>query len=100
MKALAAVGHQINFKRTLMKTFLDWILKALTGALAVGILLAAAGSHVLPVTLPLLTVGGRKLAVNMPDAVGLIVFVYLAAAMLYAIGQGIWKAMSFLWSKF
>jgi hypothetical protein len=48
-----------------MKTFLDRILKALTGALAVGIFLAAAGSHVLPLTVPLLTVGGRKLFLNM-----------------------------------
>jgi hypothetical protein len=83
-----------------MKTFLDWMLKALTGVLAVGIFLAAAGSHVFPLTMPLLTVGGRKLVLTMPDAVGLIVFVCLAAAILYIIGHGIWKAMSFLWSKF
>jgi hypothetical protein len=83
-----------------MKTFLDWMLKALTGALATGIFLAAAGSKVLPLTMPLLTVGGRKLVLNMPDAVGLIVFVCLAAAILYTIGHGIWRAMRFLWSKF
>ena len=83
-----------------MKTFLDWMLKALTGALAVGVFLAAAGSHVLPLTLPLLTVGGRKLVLHMPDAVELIVFVLLAAAIVYTIGHGIWRAMSFLWSKF
>ena len=83
-----------------MKTFLDWILKALTGALATGILLAAAGSHVVPLTVPILTVGGRKLVLNMPDAVGLMVFVCLAAAVFYIIGHGVWKAMSVLWSKF
>ncbi|MGB7932975.1 MAG: hypothetical protein WCH04_12245 [Gammaproteobacteria bacterium] len=83
-----------------MKTFLELMLKALTGALAIGLFLAAAGSHVLPLTLPLLTVGGRRLVLNMPDAVGLIVFVCLAAAILYAIGHGILRAMSFLWSKF
>ena len=77
------------------------MLKALTGALAIGIFLAAAGSKVLcRSTMPLLTVGGRKLVLNMPDAVGLIVFVCLAAAMLYTIGHGIWRAMRFLWSKF
>jgi hypothetical protein len=83
-----------------MKTFLDWMLKALTGALAIGIILTAAGSHVLPLTLPLVTVGGRELVLNMPDAFGLIVFVWLAAAILYAIGHGIWRATSFLWSIF
>lgn len=83
-----------------MKTFLDWMLKALTGALAIGIFLAAADSHVLPLTLPLLTVGGEELVLNMSDAVGLVVFVWLAAAILYTIGQGIWRAMSFFWSKF
>jgi hypothetical protein len=83
-----------------MKTFLEWILKALTGALAVGIFLGAASSRVFPLTVPLLTVEGRKLVLNLPDAVGLIVFVCLAAAILYIIGHGVWRAMSFLWSKF
>jgi len=79
---------------------LDWTLKAMTGALAAGIFLAAAGSHVFPLTVPLLTVGGRNLVLNMPDAVGLIVFAYLAAAILYTIGHGIWRTMIVLWSKF
>jgi hypothetical protein len=83
-----------------MKTFLDWMLKALTGALIVCILLAVGGSHVLPLTLPLLTIGGKELVLNMSDAVGLVVFVWLAAAILYTIGYGIWRAMSFFWSKF
>jgi len=83
-----------------MKIFLEWMLKALTGAVAVGILLAAASSRVFPLTVPLLTVGGRKLVLNMPDAVGLIALVCLAATILYIIGHGIWKAMSVLWSKF
>ena len=83
-----------------MRIFLEWISKALTGALVVGIFLAAAGSHVFPLTLPLLTVGGKKLVLNMPDAVAFIVFVLLAAAILYTIGHGIRRAMSFLWSKF
>lgn len=83
-----------------MKTFLDWMLKALTGAFAVGIFLAAAGSDVFPLALPLLTVGGRGLVLNLPDAVGLIAFVCVAAAVFYIIGYGIWRAMSFLWSKF
>jgi len=83
-----------------MKTFLDWLLKTLTGAITVWILLATAGSHVLPLTVPLLTVGGRKLVLSMPDAFGLIVFVCLAATVLYMVGYGIWKAMNFLWSKF
>lgn len=83
-----------------MKTLLDWMLKALTGALAVGIFLAVAGPHVLPLTLPLLTVGGRQLVLNMSDAVGLVVFVWLAAAILYTIGFGIWRMTGFLWSRF
>jgi hypothetical protein len=36
-----------------MKTFLDWMLKALTSLLAAGIFLAAAGSHIFPLTVPL-----------------------------------------------
>ena len=76
------------------------MLKALTGALAIGIILAATDSTVLPLTVPLFTVGGRKLVLNMPDAVGLIIFVCLAAAIFYIIGYGIWKAMSFFWLKF
>ena len=83
-----------------MKTLLDWMLKALTGALAVGIFLAAGGPHVLPLTLPLLTVGGRQLVLNMSDAVGLVVFVWLAAAILYTIGYGLWRMVGFLWSRF
>jgi hypothetical protein len=83
-----------------MKTFLDWIVKTMTGAIAAGIFLAVAGVHVFPLTVPLLTVGGRKLVFNMPDAVGLIVFVLLAAAILYTIGHGIWRTLSVLWSKF
>lgn len=83
-----------------MKTILDWLLKVLTGALAVCIILAPADSLVFPLTLPLSTVGGRKLVLNMPDAVGLVVFVCLAAAIFYTIGYAIWRAMSFLWSKF
>jgi hypothetical protein len=65
-----------------MKTFLEWMIKALTGALAVGIFLGAASSRVSPLTVPLQTVGGRKRVLNLPDAVGLIVFVCLAAAIL------------------
>jgi hypothetical protein len=83
-----------------MKTFLDWMLKALTGALAVVIFLAVAGSRVFPLSLPLLTSGGRKLILNMPDAVGLIVFVLLAAVAFYMIGYGLRRAVSVLWSKF
>jgi hypothetical protein len=83
-----------------MKTFLDWIVKTMTGAIVAGIFLAVAGVHVFPLPVPLLTVGGRNLVLNMPDAAGLIVFVLLAAAVLYMIGYSIWKAMSFLWSKF
>ena len=76
------------------------MLKALTGALAIGIILAATDSTVLPLTVPLFTVGGRKLVLNMPDAVGLIAFVCLAAAIFYVIGYGTWRAINFLWSKF
>ena len=83
-----------------MKTFLEWIVKTVAGAVAAGIFLAVAGVHVFPLTVPLLTVGGRKLVLDMPDAVGLIVFVCLAAAIFYIIGFVLWKAMSFLWSKF
>jgi hypothetical protein len=83
-----------------MKTFLDWMLKTLAGALAVVILLAFTGTRVFPLKLPLLTAGGRKLVLNMPDAVGFIVFVCLAAGILYIIGYGIWRAVHFLWSKF
>jgi len=83
-----------------MKTFLEWMLKTLTGAVAVGILLAAASSRVFPITVPLLTVGGRKLVLNMTDAVGLIIFVLFAAIAFYIIGYSIGKAMSVLWSKF
>lgn len=71
------------------------MLKALTGALAVVIFLALAGTHVFPLSMPLLTAGGRKLVLNMPDAVGLIVFVCLAAAIFYVIGYGMWSAMNF-----
>lgn len=83
-----------------MKIFFEWILKALTGVLAVGIFAAAAGSRVFPLTLPLLTAGGRKLALNMLDAAGLIVFVLLAATVLYMIGHVIWRTVHFLWSRF
>lgn len=76
------------------------MLKTLTGALAVGIFLVAASSHMFPLTIPLLTAGERKLVLNMPDTVGLIVFVLLAAAAFYIIGYGIWRVMSVLWSKF
>jgi hypothetical protein len=74
--------------------------KALTRTLAVGLFLAAPGHHVFPRTVPLLTAGGRTLDLNMPDAVGLIVLVCLAAALLYIIGYGIWRAMNFLRSEF
>jgi len=83
-----------------MKTFLDWVFRALTGAVAVVIFLAIAGSHVFPLSLPLLTTGGRKLVLNMADTTGLIVIVLLAAVAFYIIGFGIWRAMSLLWSKF
>jgi hypothetical protein len=84
-----------------MKTFFDWMVKTLTGALAVGILLiAAARSPLFPFTVPLLSAGGRTLVFTLPDALGLIVFVCLAAALFYIIGFLIWKAMSVLWSKF
>ena len=83
-----------------MKTFLEWMLKAITGALAVSIFLAAASSRVFPLTAPLLTVGGRKLVLNLPDAVSFIVIVLLGAIAFYIIGYSIGKAMSFLWSKF
>jgi hypothetical protein len=83
-----------------MKTLLDWMLKAMTGVLVVCIFLAVGGSHVIPLTLPLLTVAGKQLVLNMSDAVGLVVFVWLSAAILYIIGHGIWRAMSFLWTKF
>jgi len=83
-----------------MKTFLDWIVKTMTGAIAAGIFLAVSGVHFFPLPVPLLTVGGRNLVLNMPDAIGLIVFVLLAATGLYMIGYCIWKAISFLWSKF
>jgi len=83
-----------------MKTFLDWILKALTGALAVGVIIAAAGSHVFPISCPLLTTGGKIIVLNMPDALGLTVFVLLAAIPLYIIGYSIGIAMHVLWSKF
>ena len=82
-----------------MKTFVDLMLKALTGALAIGIFLAAAGSNVLPLTMPLLTIGGRKLVLNMHDAGGLIVSVCLAAAIFYSIGHGIWRCDEFLTSQ-
>ena len=83
-----------------MKIFLEWMVKTLTGALAAGIFLAAASLHVFPLTVPMLTAGGRKLVLNMPDALGLIVFVCVAATVFYLIGYGIWKAVSALWSKF
>ncbi len=83
-----------------MKTLFDWMLKSLTGALIIFILLAVVGPRVLPITLPLLTVGGRGLVLNMSDAVGLVVFVWLAASILYTIGLGTLRAISFLWSKF
>ena len=83
-----------------MKTFLDWMLKTLTGALATGILVVAAGSHVMPLTLPLLTASGKKIILNIPDTLALIVFVLLAAIAFYIIGYSIGKAMNVLWSKF
>jgi hypothetical protein len=83
-----------------MKTLLDWMLKALTGALIVFIVLAVGGPHVLPITLPLLTAGGNALVLNMSDAARLVVFVWLAASILYFIGFGTWRAISFLWSRF
>jgi uncharacterized membrane protein len=83
-----------------MKPFFDWLIKALTGALAVGGIMLAAGSHVFPVTVPLLTVGGRIFVLNMTEAFGLIVFVLLAAVAFYIFGYSIWKAMGVLWSKF
>ena len=83
-----------------MKTLLDWMLKALTGAIIVFIVLAVGGPHVLPTTLPLLTVGGKALVLNMSDAVWLVVFVWMSAAILYTIGFGTWRAISFLWSRF
>jgi hypothetical protein len=83
-----------------MKTFLNWTFRALTGAVAVLIFLVIAGRHVFPLSMPLLNVGGRKLVLNMSDAVGLIVFVLLAAVAFYIIGYGFWKAISVLWSKF
>jgi hypothetical protein len=83
-----------------MKTFLDWMLKTLTASLIVCIFLAVGGSHILPLTLPLLTIGGKELVLNLSDAVGLVVFVWLAATILYIIGYSTWRAMSFFWSKF
>ena len=83
-----------------MKTFLDWMFRALTGAVAVIIFLAIAGRHVFPLSMSLLNAGGGKLVLNMSDAVGLIVFVLLAAVAFYIIGYGFWKAISVLWSKF
>ncbi|MGB5473119.1 MAG: hypothetical protein WBQ78_06555 [Gammaproteobacteria bacterium] len=83
-----------------MKTLLDWMLKALTGALFVFTVLAVGGPRVLPISLPLLTVEGRELVLNMSDAAGLVVFVWLAASVLYIIGYGFWRATSFLWSRF
>lgn len=83
-----------------MRILLDWMLKALTGVLVVFFFLAVGGTYVLPITLPLLTVGGWPLVLNMPDAVGLVVFVWLAASILYTIGYGFWRAVSFFWSKF
>ncbi len=83
-----------------MKTFLDWMLKTLTAALIVCIFLAVGGSRFLPITLPLLTIGGKELVLNLSDAVGLVVFVWLAATILYIIGYATWRAMSFFWSKF
>lgn len=83
-----------------MKTLFDWMLKALTGAIIVFVVLAVGGPHVLPITMPLVTVGGKELVLNMSDAAGLVVFVWLAASILYMIGFGFWRATSFLWSKF
>ena len=83
-----------------MKTFLDWMLKTLTGAFAVAVVLLALGPHILPLTMPLLTVDGRKLILNMPDVVELIVFVWSAATALYVIGFSVWKLTRFFWSKF
>jgi hypothetical protein len=83
-----------------MKNFLDWMLKTMTGALAAVIFLAIADTHVFPLSLPLLTAGRRKLVLNMPDVVGFIVSVLLAAAAFYIIGYGLRRAWSVLWSKF
>lgn len=83
-----------------MKTILDWMLKALTGAILVFIFLAVGGTRIFPITLPLLTAGGKALVINMSDAAGLVVFVWLAASILYTIGYGFWRATAFLWSKF
>jgi hypothetical protein len=83
-----------------MKTLLDWMFKSLSGAIAVGVLLVAAGPHIFPLTLPIVTAGGRALVLDMPDAVGFIVLVFFAAAFFYVIGYGIWRATGFLWSKF
>jgi len=83
-----------------MRTFIDWMFRALTGVLIVWLFLAVGGPHVLPITLPLLTVGGRELVLNMADAAVFVVFVWLAASILYTIGYGFWRAVSFLWSKF
>jgi hypothetical protein len=96
-KLQACSNNRENYN---IKSFVDWMFKALIGALSVGIFLPAAGSHVFPLTVSLLSAGGRKLVLNMPDAVGLIVFVLLAAAILYTIGHGIWRTLSVLWSKF
>jgi len=83
-----------------MKTLLDWMFKALSGAIAVALLLVAAGSHIFPLALPLVTAGGRTLVLNMPDTFGFIVIVFFAAVFFYVIGYGIWRVTGFLWSKF
>jgi len=81
-----------------MRTFWDWVLKTLTGALIVCFFLAVGGPYVFPITLPLLAFGGEELVLGVADAAGLVVVVWLAASILYTIGFGIWWIATFLWA--
>jgi transposase-like protein len=66
------------------------------GSLAVDVFLAAASSRVFPLTVPLVTTGGSKRVLNLPDAASFIAIVLSGAVVFYTIGL----AMRVLWSKF
>jgi len=76
------------------------MLKALTGALALYILLAITGSHVFYFTMRLFTFGGKEHVLNMSGAIEFVTLVLLSATLFYTVGYGIWRTIRFLWSKF
>lgn len=77
------------------------MLKALTGALVLYIiLLTATGSHELLFTMRLFTFGGRELVLNISGAIEFAALVLLSATLFYIVGHGMWRAIKFLWSRF